>query len=118
MGWKIETRLFEDLKTFGITVPSLVSILTKGLFFVPLTTILIFITLLFWAATLVKKQKRYGITTYVMLVLSWCSSAFALGFNYGIYRAIRLAVKVSGPDGLHAHAGPGQALTLCGFVGD
>ncbi|BEI97941.1 hypothetical protein CcaverHIS631_0302400 [Cutaneotrichosporon cavernicola] len=34
----------------------------------------------------------------------------------GIYRAIRLAIKVSGPDRLHAHSGPGQALTLCGFV--
>ncbi|GMK58184.1 hypothetical protein CspeluHIS016_0502160 [Cutaneotrichosporon spelunceum] len=47
MGWKMETKLFEDLETFGISVPSLVAVLTKGFFFVPLTTDLIFITLLF-----------------------------------------------------------------------
>ncbi|CAK9783552.1 hypothetical protein CC85DRAFT_287806 [Cutaneotrichosporon oleaginosum] len=116
MGWKIESKLFEDLEVVGIKVPSLVSILTKGLFFVPLTTVLIAITLMFWTFTVVQRQKRWGITTYVFLVVSWCSSAFALGFNYGLYRAIRLAVKVSGPDMLHAHAGPGMALTLCGFL--
>ncbi|BEI90163.1 uncharacterized protein CcaverHIS019_0302330 [Cutaneotrichosporon cavernicola] len=56
--WRASFGIYGACYHRMLKVPSLGAVLTKGLFFVPLTTILVFITSLFLSAALTTRQKQ------------------------------------------------------------